>query len=1071
MDLATPQRALRPWRITLFGVLAVQYGDQSIAHFETRRAASLLACLAFYRQKRHPREELIEMLWPEEDLEATRLRFRQVLTSLRKTLTGLDPQGDVFLRADRTFVWVDPHRLTTDVAEFETALKQAPRQETAQARAEALIQAIHLYTGELLPGHYEEWMMAERRRLAETYVSALTDLAELLGSLGDPQAAIEHLRQALRVDGLREETHLGLIRLYAGLGRNAEALVQYREMEQLLWKELRALPSQTSQALIEQVRAGAFVPTLPLASVSSSFASASDSITATPEPIPDVQSRGPLPSSALAAPLTPFFGRQREIHWLVDQLKPASEPRAGHETTTRLVTLTGIGGCGKTRLALETARHLQEAYQGAVWFVPLADKEAGALASTLTEFICGPHASLEGSLQPILTVLSSRPGLLVLDNFEQMIPGGSRVVKTLLERAPSLKCLITSRLQLDLEGEQEYPLAPLPIPLSTATPEHLLEYASIQLFVDRAQRVRPGFVLEAEAAELIVGICTQLEGIPLALELAASWMALLSPAQMRERLKQRFDLLVSRRQDLPERHRSMRATLEWSYRNLEPDLQRFFARLSVFHGGWTLEAAEEIAQRSGAEGGGALDYLGQLRQCSLVRSEETAAGMRFGMLEVVREFAVEQLAAQELEELRQRHQDYYLDLAERAAPHLTGPDQREWLLRLKTDYANLRLLLAESQTPQGNREVGLRLFLALWRFWDVYRHYPEAEQCVRQLMTQLTDVEPVLKARLLEAGGCLACNLWHTQAALVMLEESLSLYRGQGDRQGMARVLCSMALGVRDLGDYPRAYQLFEQCLPILREIGEPFLIGRALAGLAVLKHLEKDHTAAFPVMEQAAAMYRISGHKKGLAYCLNGQGNIAFDQGNMETARCFLERALTIARNIEDSEQIQYSLFRLATVHYVQGEQTAAQNYLQEALSISITIGFMEWEVYFLIWLGALAYDRTDDLATRTYFGEALRICDVAAMPIHMTAVIKCIASLEARRGHVESALRLLSFAAAHNTEELSLLEPLHIFQQIDVGSLRQSVGPEAFARAWEQGREWSWDLAIHAAKEAISE
>ena len=1090
MPTSPAQHSSHGWRIRLFGGLSLQFGDRSLAKFQTRRAASLLACLAFYRHKRHAREELIEMLWPDEDPEATRLRFRQVLTSLRKSFSRLDASGETLLQADRNLVSLDADRVTTDVAEFETVWKQAARQESVQARVEALQQAVGLYTGELLPGHYEEWVSGERRRLTETYLSVLSALAKALAEQGEYSAAFDYIRKALLLDPLREESHEELIRIYAVTGRVADALRQYRELEQTLWKELRTLPSASSQALIEQVRAGTFVESSPGLSVTTVLPAESTALHLSQQEPGDGQNHSaaaspreetpgglshspPVFSPSLAAPLTPFFGREIELAWLATHLQPVREESVqgdrtfpeGRITETRLITLTGLGGSGKTRLALEVARYLQPVYSGAVWFVPLADKDAGDLIVALAGAVCGAGSSAGNLLQQAILALAHRPSLLVLDNFEQMITNGSLAVRALLERVPTLKCLITSRQRLDIEGEQEYPLSPLPLPAPYETPDHLLEYAGIQLFVDRAQRVRPGFLLETEIAEPIAGICAQLEGIPLALELAAAWMALLSPAQMRERLEQRFDLLVSRRQDIPERHRSMRATLEWSYRNLEPDLQRFFARLAIFHGGWTLEAAEAVCDAPQA-----LDYLAQLQQRSLVQAEETAVGMRFGMLELLREFAAEQLSSEEILELRLRHQVYFLDLAERAAPHLIGADQREWLLRLKGDYDNLRFLLAASEAPQGNPKIGLRLFVALWRFWDVYRHYGEAQSWIQRLSEKLVGIDPAWRARILEAGGCLAMNLGYSQKALEMLEESLSLYQAQGDRKGVACSCCCMGIAVRDLGDYHRAHRLFEESSPVLQEMGEPFLVGRAVTGMAVLLGKEGDYTAAFPLMEQGAAMFRICGHKKGLAFCLNGQGNLALDQGDLEAARTFLERALATARDIEDAETMLYSLYRLTNIHYEQGDAAAAEAHLREALSVSIATGAKEWEALFLIWLGALAGDRADYLAAQAYFRDALRICEVGELMLYMAAAIKRIAALEARRGHAESALRLLSAASERNLEEHYHLEPLRLLPQIDVESLRQILGSEVFEQLWAQGRTQSWERVIREAKEAVT-
>ena len=1075
MDLSSTQHAGKVWRITLFGGLAVQYGDKNFARFETRRAASLLACLAFYRHKRHAREELIEMLWPDEDPEATRLRFRQVLTSLRKTFTSVESAGDAFLLADRTFIALDADRVATDVAEFEAALKRAARQETVQARAEALTQAVGLYTGELLPGHYEEWVNGERRRLTESYVSALTDLAETLGKMGDTPAATNHIRKALLIDPLREESHCGLIRLYAGMGRSAEALIQYRELEQLLWKELRTLPSASSQALMEQVRAGAFVETPSVVAAPSTLPIEPAPLPSPKEEIPGGPNRLSFFSPSLAAPLTPFFGREMELLWLIEHLQPVPEENAarrtrvsaGAQASIRLFTLTGLGGSGKTRLALEAARHLQPAYQGAVWFVPLSErKDVNDLIVALADAVCGAESDAEDLFAQTITALAHYPALLILDNFEDLLPKGSLVVRTLLERLPGLKCLITSRQRLDIEGEQEYVVSPLPLPGPGESPDRLLEYAGIQLFVDRARRVRPGFQLDTQTAAPIAAICAQLEGIPLAIELAAAWSALLSPLQIQERLKQRFDLLVSRRKDIPERHRSLRAAIEGSFRNLEPEVQQFFARLSVFHGGWTLEAAEAVCDAPPA-----LDYLAQLRQCSLVHVRETGVGMRFGMLELLREFAEEQLSAEETIELRRRHERFFVDLAERATPELTGPAQREWLQRLKDEYENLRFLLAESEKPHGDRLIGLRLFLALWRFWDVYGHYGEAEQWLERLPEKVTGIDPPMKARLLEAGGTFACNRTQSQKAQVMLGEALALYQAQGDEKGIAHALCALALAVRDGGDPKRARRLFEESIPKLQALGEPFSIGRALIGLGLLLYAEKEWETARALLDEGAAMYRICGHKKGLCFCLNAEGTFAFERGDLETARAYLENGLQLARSLEDARAVVYCLYNLAIIHYLQRDNTAAQACCQEALPFCVTSGVKAAEAQMLILLGDLACDGGDYSAAQDHYRSGLRICEIGDVTREMKSMIRRIAFLEFRRGNRERAIRLLSAVADESDAYLDLPEPLRLATQIDIDALRQQVGSEVFEKVWAQGSARLWDQVVQEAREAIME
>ena len=743
MDII-PQPILQ---IQLFGGLVVPCADGAAARFETRRAASLLAFLAVNRKRSHPREELIEMLWPDEDADATRIRFRQVLTTLRRTLESACLDQTDLLVADRASVRLSPN-VSTDVGQFEDALQAAARAASSETRLAALRRAVDLHGGELLPGYYDDWVLAERRRLEEDYLTALHRLTKALADAGQMEQALEYARKTVRQDPLREEGHADLIRLLAGAGRIADALRQFRELEQVLWKELRATPSADVQAMVESLRAA---PTLVFAPapVKADFegSHAADEIPAARRDIP-YPALGGVPVR-----LTRFFGRRTEIETLSRILTEPLESDA----STRLLTLVGPGGSGKTRLALEVARRAAASFPGGVWFTPLADVDgAGLLVSAVADAL-RPGPPPDGELWNFcLARLGTGRALLILDSMEHLVDDGAQMVRALLEQAEGLTCLVTSRRRLNLGGEQDYAVPPLPVPDEFEPEDQALLTPSMQLFLDRAKQVSPQFALTRGNQATVAALCRRLEGIPLALELAAGWAGSLTPAQMLPRLSQRFQLLVSRRADMDARHRSLRATLEWSYSRLEPELQRCFAQLGVFRGGWTLDSAEAVCEEQRA-----LDILSQLAQHSLLIAETQGEEIRFTMLETLREYALEQMPPEQYPTLGARHASWHQEFAEQAAPALTGPDQVRWLDRLESESENLRAALQWRNRDGARRtaadtEAGLALAGSLWRFWDVRGHHEEGLQWLETFLYGPNDAVTPARVRALEAAGCLA---------------------------------------------------------------------------------------------------------------------------------------------------------------------------------------------------------------------------------------------------------------------------------------------------------------------------
>ncbi len=616
-------------RIELLGGLSVRQGDRVITRFRMQKIGGLLAYLAYYADRPHPREMLIELLWPECDLDAGRNRLSMSLSSLRNQLEPPGVPAGTVIQADQISVQLNPAAITTGVADFEAARRAAAQAGSAAERVQALTRAAELYRGPLLPGHYEEWALSEQQRLAEASLQVLRELAADLERLGDLPRALETARAAVSADPLREESHRELMRLCAAAGEPEAALRQYRELERILAGELGSSPAPATRLISQQIALGRGDEQAERARAQQGGrravkhkapAGVRDARLTHPPPPPPLASRLPLQ-------LNRFFGRHAELERLTEMLAPG-EPSAGGDgaseqvgpvpqhrtphTENRLVTLTGPGGTGKTRLALEATGRLVEAFQGAVWFVPLGEvSDARRLPDAILEALRISRAASTESLDQAIAALSQRPTLQVLDNLEHLLDGGAAaLVQDLLQQAPGLAVLSTSRQSLDLPGERESPVAPLPVPSigEGLEPAALAGNESVQLFVDRAQAVRPDFQVTRRNAAAIAELCDRLEGIPLAIELAAARSQVLTPARMLSQIlpspargregggvARRLDLLIGRRRGVAERHRTLRAALDWSYHLLSPELRHFFARLSVFRGGWTLEAAEAIA--------------------------------------------------------------------------------------------------------------------------------------------------------------------------------------------------------------------------------------------------------------------------------------------------------------------------------------------------------------------------------------------------------------------------------------------------------------------------------------------
>jgi predicted ATPase/DNA-binding SARP family transcriptional activator len=955
---------LVPWYIELFGHLRLHQGTQEITRFRTRKNAALLAYLAYFIDRAHPREVLIEFLWPDVPLDAGRNNLSVSLNSLRRQLEPPGVAAGAVLIADRSQVRLNPAAVTTDVSAFEAAVRAGQQTQCDKERIAHLTLAANTYRGPLLPGFYDDWTLMERDRLADAYRTALRHLIRCLVQEHSLEPAIDYAHRVVQIDPLREQARRELMRLYIAAGRPEAALEQFHQLENLLAQTLGASASAATRDLAETLQTGR--PNLDAnrhtaASSSPTVVAPARAIPAEHAPLP-----GPPPGN-LPLVFTRFFGREKEIQDISAHLDPAA---------ARLVTLTGPGGVGKTRLAQETARHLRTRFSGGIWFVPLADvTEAARVPDSIREILGLAYSESAPVVDQVAQALSQRPALLVLDNLEHLGGSGAQVVQMLLERATNLNVLATSRQPLALAAEQEIAVPPLPTPEMPGTPERLLEFPSVQLFVDRAQAQRVDFQITSRNAAGIRALCARLEGLPLAIELAAAWAKMLTPKQMLKQMEHRFDFLVSRRIDLPERHRTLRAVIEGSYRLLGPEEQGLFAALSTFRGGWTLESAEAVCVEPRA-----LSLMARLRDRSLVIAEETDAvdtdTMRYRMLESLREYASEQLPAETAGLLARRHAAYFLQIAEQAKPLLQGASQGRWLETLSAEHDNLRQALTFFLEAADGAEAGLRLGSALQQFWSTRGYLSEGRERLTVLLARAeARVHSKARADALNGAGVLAWRQGDWTSARSLHQESLEIRRELGDRQGFAISLGNLGNVAYDQGDYATARSLQEESLEMRRELGDRPGIAQSLGNLGNVAYEQGDYDSARSLQEESLEMRRELGDRQGIAQSLHNLANVAHDQGDYAAACSLHRESLEIRRELGDRQGIALSLGNLGNVIWSQGDYVSARSLHQESLEIRRELGDRQGIAQSLGNLGIVAHEQGDYDSARSLLEASLEI------------------------------------------------------------------------------------------------
>jgi predicted ATPase/class 3 adenylate cyclase len=754
---------------------------------------------------------------------------------------------------------------------------------------------------------------------------------------------------------------------------------------------------------------------------------------------------------------TRFIGREKELA----ALKPLL-------ARTRLLTLTGSGGCGKTRLSLQLAAEVLEGFPDGAWLVDLAPlAEARLVAQTAASVLCLKEEPGKPIGATLAAHLADKRLLLLLDNCEHLLDGCAQLADMLLRQCPGVTLLASSREALGMGGEQAYrvPSLSLPNPKQALTSAAVAPFEAVQLFTDRALQVDPDFELTDRNAATLASVCQRLDGIPLAIELAAARVRSLSLDEINHKLDERFRLLTGGSRVALRRQQTLRSLIDWSYDLLKDPERLLLLRLSVFAGGWTLAAAETVCAGELVADAEVLDLLTSLCDKSLVATEHTDPCTRYRLLETVRQYARERLLEDGGgEPVRQRHRDFFLALAEESVPQLSGADQALWLQRLDEEHDNLRAAL-EWTRAQAAAEPGLRFAGALIWFWSMRGHLAEGrEWCARVLALTGPEERTRARARALNAAGTLAWHQADYPAARARHETALAIWRELGEPAGVSRSLNNLGLVAWDQGDYPLATTLTRESLAMERELGDAGLTARSLNNLGLLAYETGDYAAAWALHQESLAIVRQLGDKSGIAASLNNLGEVAFARGDHPAGRALYQDSLELMRELGDKSGIANVLNNLGGAACAQADYAAALPLLEEALTLMRELGERSGIATSLNTLGSLAFDKGDAAAALALNRESLTIRHELGEQRAIAGTLEGIAEGLSARGEPLQAARL--WGAAERLRE-ALGSPLPPNErpryERQVTAARAALpDARAFAASWQQGRALALERVI---------
>jgi predicted ATPase/DNA-binding SARP family transcriptional activator len=1070
-----------PLSVTLFGPMQVQVNGQPLPPLRSRKSLWLLALLILRPHRSLEREWLSGVLWPEVDQSVAFRNLRVILSELRR---ALGTAGERLQSPRRDTLRFDLAGADVDLLIFDSAIT-SPRLET-------LVEAITLYSGPLLEGCPEEWVVPERRQREQSCLRALQVLTEAAFAAGDLAAVIGYCQRSVSIDPWNEAARRGWMQALAQGGNTNAALQVYREFAERLKSERHTLPDEQTTTLYQRLRS----PGRPRVGESVR--------------VPAETATIPVITGSLPHPLTELVGREDEC------LEVASRLRR-----SRLVTLTGPGGIGKTRLAVAVASEIVGEYADGAWLVALESVPSESRVDSQVAQVLGMADTSDPHLRDRITEhLKTKRLLLVLDNCEQVLTASAGLAEHLLRACAGVRILATSREALGISGEVVWAVPCLAVPELQTLPEApttllrvLMGYESVRLFVERAQSARRSFSLTENNALAVASICSWLDGLPLAIELAAARVTVLTAAQIAERLQDHLSgsltLLTGGNRTPVGRQQTLRATLDWSEKLLNEKERVLLRRLSVFTSGWTLSAAESICadDNNGIRPDQILSLLRSLVEKSLVVFEEREPETegRYRLLEMVRQYAAERLEMSgETEQVRAKQRDWFVAFAEASVAGRNGPDTDLWLERLEAEHDNLRSVLQHLPQDTDGSQPGLCLARSLWGFWERRGHFTEGRRHLERMLAR-SDAQALtpVRAAALQAAGrscykqgdyeaaqrfsdeALATyrHLNHTKGiadalvsranidviqgkyplAKARYEEGIELLRGLGDQHSIALSLHNLAKVSEHLGDNSRSAALYEESLQIRRAIGDKHGIAAAVRGLGDQAMNRGDYALSQVYYEECLQLRRELGHQHGIACGLSSLGVLAVIQGDYPLALALHEEALRINQKLGDKHSVGLSLGNLAEVAYSRGDYTTAIPLYEESLCLRREVGDQGGVAWILANYGRAVREHGDARKAHALYRESLLLFRELEDRDGIAHGLSGFAALLLSENKVPEGVRLLGTAAALR-EIVGIVQEPRDRRELDeqCAVARVALGEDAFGRAWAEGGALSWQGAV---------
>jgi predicted ATPase/DNA-binding SARP family transcriptional activator/tetratricopeptide (TPR) repeat protein len=1016
-------------RIYLLGPMRIEQ-DAVPIHFPRRKVESLLAFLLLHPEQ-HNRDQLATLFWGDSTDAQARHSLRTAISTVRQLVSA-----DLLL-TDRDHVQLNPNfPLWTDLDELFDL-----ENEFDYTNRDLLHARLALWQGELLAGFYDEWITVEREHYGTRLIKLFLQVTQNLRAASEYEQAIAVAQRLLTIDPANEYAHQHLMFCYVASGDRPAALRQYELCERALADELDASPLPETVALYHWIK-----------QYDGDGASSAAKITNLP------------------IPLSSFVGRTRETaeikRLLTVSLRQNGKNGSDKKGTVRLLTLMGAGGSGKTRLAIQTATDLIDSFDHGVWWVELAALGDGALVARAVAKVLGVRETAEVSvIQSVANFVGDKQMLVVIDNCEHLIEPCAQLASALLERCPNLQILATSREALNITGEMLWhvPTFAVPDPAKLTLVDLLINFESLRLFSERAAAVQPGFTLTADNAKAVVEICQRLDGIPLAIELAAARVKLLSVEQiatyLTRELGARFELLTQGSRAAMPRHQTLRATIDWSYALLDEAERLLFRQVAVFRGGFTLELLQKVvaANRQGNQRAGAsiLDLLAQLVDKSLVLVEGYGEQNRYRMLETLREYALEHFpSAAELQRYQQQHAETFLQLAEEAEPNLHRAQQETWLNRLEAEHDNLRAAL-EHFLARGDSEKALRLSTLLLRFWEVRGYVSEGRNWLKVALADRGTAPEGVLARALNAAGWLAFRQGDLAYARQVHEEALWVFELAEEEIGVADTLCYLAGIDMDQGHYERVQKRLEDALALYRVSNHQLGIANAHNRLANLAWDQDRFADAIEYHRSNIAIYQSLDMPLSVAHSSLGMGDNERMLDNFDSACHYYQECIRLARSVGHRGLVAASLKSLGLLASKEGDYEQARLYGTEALSIFRELGDRIHTAFALSHLGNVAQHFGENSLALTHFGECLQIMyEVGYKWPTFYALEDIVELLTEVDQHREAAVRFLGAAETLRNETGLAVAPnfLEKYERMSA-TLRQRLGDMRFATLWQEG------------------